>query len=131
MKEVKNNRYTARKGLDRLGRYRQYFIAGHSRWFVFIIGLTQFGLIFYNFMWIRLTFLPLVFRSELFFYPVWFMLYFPFTTVFGYWDLTYGTFQAETKVSLEVNPIWKRLFKELEAIKRDLEELKQQLQEKD
>ena len=59
------NKDEIRKGLDRLGRYRLYFIAGHSRWFQFIIGLSQFGLIFFNFLWIKLPFIPEVMKNEL------------------------------------------------------------------
>lgn len=123
---MKNNKYTTRKGLDRLGRYRQYFLAGHGRWFVTIMGLSTFSLIFYNFMWINLGFVPDTLKNEFLFLMLFFSFYFPFATIFGYLDLTRGTFKAETNVSLEVNPIWKRLFLELTEIKKDLEELKKE-----
>jgi len=130
VKEVKNNKYTTRQGLDKLGRYRQYFVAGHSRWFQFIIGLTQFGLIFYNFLWIKLPFIPEIMKTELIFFPFWFGLYIPLATMFGYWDLRKGTFKAETNVSLEVNPIWQRLFRELGEIRTEVDEITMKLEEK-
>jgi len=57
------DRKTARSGLNRLGRYRQYFVSGHSRWFVFLMGLSNFSLIFFNFMWVKLSFVPDVLKS--------------------------------------------------------------------
>lgn len=119
-----------RKGLDKLGRVRLYFLAGHTRWFVFIMGLSTFSLIFYNFLWIKLLFVPDVLKDEFVFLIIFFVLYFPIVSFFGYWDLTYGTFKEETNVSLEVNPIWIRHFKELKEIKRLLDELKE-LREKE
>lgn len=128
---MKNNKRLARKGLDRLGRLRQYFLAGHSRWFVFIIGLTQFGLIFYNFMWINLDFIPNQLKNVFVFFILWFGFYFPFATMFGYFDLIRGTYKAEVNVSLEVNPIWKRHFAELAELKKVVDEIKKELKAKE
>ena len=122
-----DNKYMVRKGLDKFGRLRLYFIAGHTRWFIFIISLTQFGLIFYNFMWIHLDFIPNQFKGVFVFFLLWFLFYFPFATVFGYFDLTRGTYKAEVNVSLEVNPIWKRLFQELAELRKSIDEIEKQL----
>ena len=126
---MKNSKFTARQGLDRLGRYRQYFIAGHSRWFVFIMGLSNFSLIFYNFLWIKLPFVPDVMKNEFIFLMIFFVFYFPSVGLFGYWDLTKGTFKAETNVSLEVNPIWQRLFRELGEMDKKINVINQKLEE--
>jgi len=118
---------TARKGLNTIGRYRQYFVAGHSRWFVFVMGLTNFSLIFYNFLWIRLDFIPDNLKSIYVFLFIFFITYVPLATLFGYLDLTRGTFRAEASVSLRVNPITRRQFKELAEIRKQNERILEML----
>lgn len=116
MTDTENNN---KKRLARLGRYRLYFIAGHSRWFVFLMGLSNFSLLFFNFIWIGITSVPEIFRTEMFFLPVFFISYIPFATIFGYWDLTRGTFKGEASVSKEVNPIISEQFERLERIEEN------------
>ena len=115
---MKSQHKELRKSVNRLGRYRQYFVSGHSRWFVFIMGLSNFSLIFYNFMWINLDFVPDILKNEVVFLCLFFVIYLPLVTVFGFYDLTRGTYSAEINVALDVNPIWKRHFKEMQKIRK-------------
>ncbi len=127
---MKNSKINTRKGLDKLGKYRQYFLAGHSRWFVFLMGLSNFSLIFYNFLWVKLSFVPDVLKNEFVFLMIFFSLYIPSVTIFGRWDLIKGTFKAETNVSRDVNPIIKEQFERFDRIEKQNEEILKQLEEK-
>jgi len=46
--------------------------------------------------------------------------------VFGYLDLTRGTYTAEANVALVVNPIWKRHFKEMKEIQAQNKQIEKQ-----
>lgn len=118
-----------RKFLDRLGIERQYFIAGHNRWFVFIMSVTNFIILVFNFVWLNLEAIPEPLQNFFVFYMFFTLFYVIVARNLGYLDLTRGTFKAETNVSLKVNPIWKRHFQELREIKTDIEALKKQLTE--
>jgi len=118
-----------REGLDKLGKYRQYFLAGHSRWFVFVMGLSNFSLIFYNFLWVKLTFVPDILKNEFVFLLIFFVTYIPVVTSFGRWDLMKGTFKAETNVSRVVNPIIKEQFERFDKIEAQNQRLLERFNE--
>lgn len=114
-----------RRILDKIGRLRTYFLAGHSRWFALILSLTSFTLIFFNFLWIELVFIPEELKQFSVFFLLFMMGYIPLSILVGYFDLHKGTFHAEVNVSLEVNPVNMKLFQELSDIREELRLLNQ------
>ncbi len=116
-----------RKILDHVGRLRQYFIAGHSRWFALVLSLMNFTLIFFNLLWVDLYFIPEELKDFLVFFLIFMTGYIPLSIIVGYFDLRKGTFWAETQIALEVNPVFVKLFLELSAIRNDLKQLEKKL----
>ncbi len=114
--------------IDKFSRIRQYFLRGHAQWFALGFNLLNFTIISFYLLIQNLTIIPEI-RFTVYFL-LFVAVYFPIATLVGYLDYKKGTFAEEQRLVQQASPIWQEVFKKLNAIERELEELKQ-LVEKD
>jgi len=107
--------------INKFGRLKLYFLRGHSQWFVYVFSLTNFSLLFYNFLFKNLRFIPEALKQFYIFFSLFIILYVPIAMIIGYFDFKKGTFKAEQMVMLEMSPIWKKMFIEINIIRNQLD----------
>lgn len=107
--------------MEQLGRYKQYFLRGHSQWFSLLLSLVNFTLIFYNFFFDKLSFIPDQLKSFPAFFVLFMFLYVPISSAVGLADLKRGTFKSENELMYQINPIWRDLKETLTRIERRIE----------
>ncbi|MFX0062115.1 MAG: hypothetical protein ACFFC7_07990 [Candidatus Hermodarchaeota archaeon] len=117
------SRKVLRRGVDKTGRLKQYFLRGHGSWFALAFSLINFTLIFYKLFLEQLYFIPEVFKSYALFFIVFMASYFPIATILGYLDYRKGTFSAEQTLAATMSPIWRQVFAKLERLEKDNKEL--------
>lgn len=115
-------RKSLRAKINTFGRLKQYFLRGHSQWFALGMTLLNFTLIFYNFLWKNLMFIPSDFKHFSIFFITFGLFYFPIAAFFGWQDFKRGTFKAEALLIKEVSPIWRELFVRLDRIEEKLKD---------
>ncbi|MFW9992238.1 MAG: hypothetical protein ACFFD4_09350 [Candidatus Odinarchaeota archaeon] len=116
------------KVMDKISRYKQYFLRGHAGWFALTFSMIQFTVIVYQLLLRNLWFIedtPLDHYSV--FFVVFIVLYLPIAVIVGFLDFRRGTYKAEQELSKELSPIWKEVFKEFRDIKEENKELKERL----
>ena len=105
---------------DIIGDLRIYFLRGHSSWLGFVMTLVNFALIFYNFFWIKINWLPDWLKVEYMFITLFLLVYFPLATLLGYWDMKRGTFQSGQRTWRANDPIWKEVHEKLDTLLREI-----------
>lgn len=117
-----------RKGLDYAGIWRMYTFQGHIRWTGFFMSLFNFSVIIYSLFLVEL----LGIAESVDNYMIWIVsflgVYFVVAFLFGYFDMKRGTFKAQQKEWLKVDPIWIQINEKLDKSDRDNQELKQMIQ---
>ena len=121
------NKKILREIIDKFGRLKLYFLRGHSQWFVYIFSLTSFSLLFYNFLFKNLGFIPEYLKQFSIFFLLFIVLYIPLAIIIGYFDYKKGTFKAEQGIILEWSPIWKKMFTEIEVLNSKLDKIQEKL----
>lgn len=100
--------------IDKISRYKQYFLRGHTGWFSLALSLINFSLIFYSFFLGNiipgLGFLP--------FFLIFFVFYSSICTIVGFIDLRKGTYKGEASMYYELSPIWQDITNRLTRIER-------------
>ena len=103
-----------------IGRMKVFFLRGHSSWFVLILQVVNFTLIFFNYLFITLGFIPEELKTYGLFFFVFLLFYIPICIIFGYLDMKRGSYSSEINVYKEYSPIWKDLFQKLDQIEKKL-----------
>ena len=116
-----------RKIIDKFSRIRQYFLRGHGQWFALFFNVINFTVITFYLLIQNLTIFP---KIRFYMYFILFILtYFPIATFIGYLDYKKGTFAEEQRLVQQASPIWRELFFKLDRIEKNLEELKNELEQ--
>lgn len=116
---------TARKILDLAGIWRMYTFQGHIRWTGFFMSLFNFSVIIYQLFLVELLGVGES-VDDYMIWIVWFLgLYFIIAPVFGYFDMKMGTFKAQQKEWLKVDPIWIGINDKLDLINERLAKLEE------
>lgn len=114
--------------IDRISRYKQYFLRGHAGWFALTFSLIQFTVIIYELVLRNLFFLKdTPFNHYLIFLAVFTILYFPIAIIIGFLDFRRGTYKGEQKMARELSPIWRDVFAEFKTLREENKHLKQKL----
>ena len=118
---------TLRKLLDMAGIWRMYTFQGHIRWTGFFMSLFNFSVIIYSLFLVEL----LGIGESVDNYMIWIVsflcIYFVVAPIFGYLDTNRGTFKAQQKEWLKIDPIWIQINEKLDKTERDNQELKQMI----
>jgi len=115
--------------IDRISRYKQYFLRGHSGWFALTFSLIQFTVIIYELVLKNLFFLKdTPFNHYFVFLVVFTVIYFPIAVIVGFMDFRRGTYKGEQKLALELSPIWKDVFSEFKVIREENDMLKKKIE---
>ncbi len=113
-------KYKLRILIDKIGRYKQYMVRGHSNWFALGLSIINFTIIVYKLLVEELYFIPAEIKSYWIFALIFIVGYFIVSTIVGYYDLKKGTYNAEQQVILQRSPIWRDLFTKLERNEANL-----------
>lgn len=116
-----------RKLLNGVGKFKVYFLRGHNSWFYFAFWLVNFTIIIYKLL-LEDIILPEWMRFSYFFLLFCF-IYVPLAILIGRFDFKRGTFRGEMDVTLDVNPIVQKQFKNQEKIISEQKELREELEE--
>ena len=114
--------------IDKGARLKQYFLRGHNSWFALAFSLLNFTLIFYNLLFKNLFFIPEILKSYSIFFLIFGIIYFPLSAVLGWLDLKKGTYKAEQSLTMEISPIWNKVFKKLSNLEETNKTLLSELQ---
>ena len=112
------SRNQLRQLIDQTSRIKQYFLRGHNSWFALVFSILNFTLIFYKLLLESLDFLPESLRSYAVFFVLFSAVYFPLSTILGYFDIKKGTFAAEQTLSKEYSPVWLEVFERLSRLEQ-------------
>ena len=108
------------KVIDKISRYKQYFLRGHAGWFALTFSLIQFTVIVYELVLRNLFFLQDTPLNRYSFFLIGFVIiYLPVATIVGFLDFRRGTYRAEQELSKELSPIWREVFKEFREMKEE------------
>lgn len=127
-KEKQSARKRARSSLDFIGRIRLYFFRGHNSWLYLPIWFVNIMIVVYKLLLEDLNFMP-DWVSFWNFALIFLVLYFPAAVLIGRFDFYRGTYKGEAEVGLQVNPIWRKQFQELNSLKGEINELKSMIKE--
>ncbi len=116
-----------RKGLNRFGRLRQYFLRGHGQWFALPLTMVNFTLIFYNLLLVDLYFIPDELKHFSVFFIVFIVSYVPSATLVGWMDLKKGTYRAEVDLLREIHPLEKEKLERLERVEEKVNTLEEKV----
>ena len=119
-------RIISRKILDNIGKYKMFFLRGHNSWFYFIFWLVSFTTIIYKLL-LEDSIMPEWMHFSYFFF-LFIIVYVPLAIVVGRFDYKKGTFRGEVNVSLEVNPLIQKQFKNQETIILEQKQLRAELE---
>ncbi|MHA2295351.1 MAG: hypothetical protein ACXAEU_21935 [Candidatus Hodarchaeales archaeon] len=117
------------KIIDKISRYKQYFLRGHVGWFALTFSLIQFTVIVYELVLRNLWFIqetPL--NHYTIFLVIFVVIYLPTAVVVGFYDYRRGTYKAEQELSKELSPIWRDVFKEFRELKEENRHLNERIE---
>jgi len=113
--------------IRKLFKFYVYFRRGYGVYLAFAVGLLNFLTIQYRLLVQTIPFLKTLFPSFVEFSLFASVLLLGGAITLGYLDYTYGTYQEEVKAGLKTHVAWKKIFNEIADIKKELGEIRGQI----
>ena len=103
------------------------FRFGHSIYMSFLMGLSNFILLFFNFLIMQSALANTIFGNLMIFASVFMMLYIPVGTLTGRWHKK-SQYKTDQKTLLESNPPLQKILDNQEKIRKDIKLLKNKIE---
>ena len=104
-----------------------YFRRGHSSYLGFLVGLVTFIIVFYKLSLDSIPLLKSLFPQMWMFVIVFAVVYASVTILIGWQDMKKGSYQTETRMTLDMHPRVKEQYEMIKRIEQRLDRIEKRL----